>query len=372
MENSRKNNVHLVLRQTNALSGTPRIFRRQALSLAHQGTPVTILSESIHSELQNKENIRCKKVWKWPKNSLFQRRFFDWQTRRINLASPNSLVIGHGDTLHQDILFLHTCVHKGAEVAPGPHNNKNLSIPLHRMIFEQGSFKMLVCNSKMMKDDIQKRFNVTQETHILYPAYEKEMVNSVNPTAVTDIRQKLGNKLVVGLITSGNLENRGATALIKAAGKLSPAEKQKISILIVGNEKHPEKYYQLATDVGLHSQVMWMKPRIDVANLISAVDIVVHAARIEAFGMSVLESMVLARPIITTSTTGCGELFAGIQKDFIIQKQSEDEIAPKLSELIQNASLRQSMGAANRIEAEKYTWENYDRKFLELVKFDRY
>lgn len=370
MEKPLKNNVHLILRQTNALSGTPRILRRQALALAQHGQNVSVISESFHSELTDNPKIKCLKTWKWPKNTLFQRQWFDWQAKRLCSKSPKSLVVGHGDTLHQDILFLHTCVHLGADVYPGPHNDKNLSIPFHRMIFEKGSFNVLVCNSKMMKNDLQKRFNVNKPTHIFYPGHDQNLINTINPTAVNEIRQKIKaeNKLVLGVITSGNLENRGAFALIKAVAQLPLPERQKVSVLIVGKEGKPEKVYKLAGELGIGEQVFWMEPRLDVANLIAAVDIVVHAAKIEAFGMSVLESMALARPIIATSTVGCAELFPEVQKDYIIERQDPAAIAEKLKSLINQDNLRAEMGKLNQEIARLHTWEKYDENFLNLIR----
>jgi UDP-glucose:(heptosyl)LPS alpha-1,3-glucosyltransferase len=176
MENGTKNNVQLILKNTDALSGTPKILMRQAFALSNLGHKVSVISETFHPSLSSSSRIKCIRNLKWPKNTLTQRKLFNWQaTRKMD---PNALVVGHGDTLNQDILFMHTCVHKGAEVNPGPHNNKNLSIPFHKMIFEQGHFKEVVCVSHMMKNDLQKRFNIKVPMHVIYPGHDKDIVKN--------------------------------------------------------------------------------------------------------------------------------------------------------------------------------------------------
>ena len=368
MKNSTKYNVDLILKNTDALSGTPKILMRQAFALAQENYDVSVIAETFHSDLIKSPDIKCLKTFKWPKSTLFQRKFFNWQAQRK--VRPNSLTIGHGDSLRQNILFLHTCAHKGAEVAPGPHNDKNLSIPFHRMIFEQGSYDEVVCVTNMMKDDIRKRFNVTKPMHVIYPGHDKEIVNQVNPAVVQEIRNNLkveNDQIVIAVIASGNLENRGAFTLIRSLAYLTQEERDKIKVLIVGKENKPAKIYQLAQEVGMKDRVLWMNARPDVANLISVADVMVHAAHIEASGLTFLEFMAMSKPIITTTTVGFSEILPDIQKEFIIEKQEAMSIAQKLKPLIASSDLRHKMGIENQKVAAQLTWENYDKQFMQIV-----
>lgn len=369
MKNHSKYNVDLILKNTDALSGTPKILMRQAFALAANNYDVAVISETFHPSLLSSHQVKCHKTFKWPKSSLFQRRFFDWQARRKTRS--NSLIIGHGDTLFQDILFLHTCAEKGSEVAPGPHNNKNYSIPFHRMIFEQGNAQEVICVSHMMKNDIQARYNVKVPMHVLHPCHDKDIINQVNPHVVQEIRKNLkveNGEIVVAVIASGNLENRGAFTLLRSMALLTHEEREKIKVLIVGKENRPSKIYQLADEVGMKNKVLWMEPRSDVGNIISAADVVVHAAHIEASGLTFLEFMALSRPVIATETVGFSEILPQIQKEFVIKRQDAQEIAEKIKILIANPELRHRLGEENRKVASLMTWESYDQKFMEIVE----
>src|SRR5690554_272941 len=107
-----KKNVHLILRNTDALSGTPRILRRQ-VDLLDDVSNVSVIADNFHPELLQNKKISRLKTYKWPKNGLFQRQFFDWQAQRLTRSHKADIVIGHGDSLIQDILFMHVCIHKG-------------------------------------------------------------------------------------------------------------------------------------------------------------------------------------------------------------------------------------------------------------------
>ena len=368
MKNPSYYNVDLILKNTDALSGTPKILIRQAESLIKDGADVSVIAENFHESLRTNPAITCKKTFKWPKATLFQRRFFDWQAARK--VRKDAIVIGHGDSLHQDILFLHTCVHKGAEVNPGPHNLKNLSIPFHRDIFEKGSYKEIVCVTHMMKDDIQKRFNLKVPIHVIYPGHDKNITNQVRPEAVQQIKNELKvqeGEIVVAVICSGDLDNRGAFATIRAFAHLDDSYKQRVRILIVGKEKRPSRVYKAAEEVGMGDRILWLNVRPDVANLIMAADIVVHAAHIEASGLTFLEFMALSRPVITTKNVGFSEILPEIQKDFIIDKQDDVLISEKLKVLLDDPALCQEMGEANRKVASLITWERYDEQFMEII-----
>lgn len=365
-----KGNFKLVLRQTNALSGTPKILRRQADLLTSLGHQVEVISDNFHHDLIKNPLVKCRKTFKWPKNNLTQRKVFDLQARYQAKKTPG-IVIGNGDTLHQDILCMHTCVHKGAEV--GLDVSKNTSIPFHRDIFTKGSFKTLICNSQMMRDDLIKRFNITTPIHVLYPGFDPAILKT-NEEKVKSLRDQLSphKELIIGVITSGNLSNRGAYALLEGLKFLSDEEKNKVSILIVGKEGRPQKIYDLAESVGMKDRVHWIEPRPDVGNIISSVDVIVHAAKMEAFGMSVLEAMAFGKPLITTQYVGCNELFGDEQREFIIEKQDAELIASKLKIFINNYEFAFRIGKLNQEIARNYTWNHYDQGFLEILRAGDY
>lgn len=64
---------------------------------------------------------------------------------------------------------------------------------------------------------------------------------------------------------------------------------------------------------GLEGRVIFLGWRDDVANLISAADVLVHVPRREGFGLVVLEAMALGIPIVATRVDGIPEVVAGTE-----------------------------------------------------------
>src|SRR5690606_37956886 len=96
------------------------------------------------------------------------------------------LVIGHGDILNQDILFIHNCVHLAHERIEGRDLPKDHEVGrIHEAIFNQGTYKLLVCNSQMMKDDLVRRFNVDPgKAVVIYPEVNLEKFKVSDKKAV--------------------------------------------------------------------------------------------------------------------------------------------------------------------------------------------
>ena len=89
----------------------------------------------------------------------------------MGLKHKPKLVIGHGDILNQDILYIHNCVHLAYELVERkslPEDHEVGSI--HTSILTKGSYKVLICNSEMMKNDLVKRFKIDPEKAVvIYP-----------------------------------------------------------------------------------------------------------------------------------------------------------------------------------------------------------
>ena len=136
----------------------------------------------------------------------------------------------------------------------------------------------------------------------------------------------------------------------------------------MGHEKYPQNVYLAAQAVGMGERILWLSARADVANVIRAADVVVHAANIEAAGITFLEFMALSRPVIATKTVGFAEILPEIQKDFVIERQDLHLIAVKLRELLDQQGSWALMGEENRKIASRITWERYDERFMEVVR----
>jgi UDP-glucose:(heptosyl)LPS alpha-1,3-glucosyltransferase len=85
------------------------------------------------------------------------------------------------------------------------------------------------------------------------------------------------------------------------------AEYPDAQLLIVGlneNDKASAKSVALARNLGVVSRVKWLGHREDIAQLMSAADLLVHPARYDTTGTVILEAIVNGLPVVTTAACG--------------------------------------------------------------------
>lgn len=67
---------------------------------------------------------------------------------------------------------------------------------------------------------------------------------------------------------------------------------------------------------------------------------------------ALIEACAIGRPIVTTDVPGCREVVEHGVNGFLVPLYDDIELSERLSQLINNESLRNQMGVAGRIKAE--------------------
>lgn len=102
-------------------------------------------------------------------------------------------------------------------------------------------------------------------------------------------------------------------------------------------------------------------PHLDHASIPAALakaSVVVCASHGEPFGMSVLEAMASATPVIATAAGGPKELVADGVSGYLFDVGDSRSLSLRLSQLLSDQDLRSRMGLAARgIAARKYSWD---------------
>ena len=345
-------------------SGVPRLVLSELNYFKEKGHQAFAIAERIQKDAILKAGGTPYKTFRWPISGFFRRKFYISRVKKAITKLKPDLIIGHGDIIEQDICFIHNCVHLAYKLINGKELPPDHEVGLiHSQILTEKKFKVLVCNSEMMKIDLTNRFNLEdKEVIVHYP----ELNGHKFGVSKKSMREKLNisdDTIVIGLITSGNFKKRNVKLLLETLFDL-PSE-QKIHILIAGKDKS-EPFKELV-EKSIHP-ITFLPPTDDVECYYNSTDIFVLPAHIEEFGMSVLEAMACKKPVIVSKMVGSSEILEGDSKDFILQELSKEELGNKLTKLIQNKEFRAELAKLNHETAMKYSTTNQNKKFESLLK----
>jgi UDP-glucose:(heptosyl)LPS alpha-1,3-glucosyltransferase len=347
-------------------SGVPKIVLQQLDFFSSIGFKTYAISEVINKPMIKEFHGNPIKTIRWPFSGYFRRRFYQYQVQKwINKNRPD-LVIGHGDIVEQDVLFIHNCVHLANELiekCPLPKNHEVGRI--HERILTRGKFKLLICNSKLMKNDLVKRFNLDPiKVEVIYPNINLSKFKVKDPEKIKkEWRKKLGipqDVFVIGLVTSGNFKKRNLALLIEAFKEIY--QKYPKSHLFVAGGNIDQKYKDMISD-----GVTFAPTLIDVKNYYYLLDVFCLPAHIEEFGLSVLEAMYCGKPVVTTKTVGASEIFEGRSRELVMDSPDKKVLIEMLCKLF-DPLFYSEVREQNYITSLKFSSEHQNKKFEEVLK----
>lgn len=345
-------------------SGVPRLILSEISYFKDKGFVPYIVAERIDEKPFLMAGAVSHKTFRWPISGLFRRKFYMGRVDHAISKIKPDFIIGHGDIVNQDICFIHNCVHLAYELIHGKSIPKEHEMAqIHAEILTKKQFKVLVCNSKMMKEDLTKRFDLSdREVIIHYP----ELDSTIFGKGTNNIRGELGiddDTIVIGLITSGGFKKRNVKLLLEVASQLDT--QKKIHIIIAGKDKK-DPFLKIISKSKF--PITFLPPTNKVEEYYNSCDIFALPAHIEEFGMSVLEAMASRKPVVINNKVGASELIQGRSLDFILPSLDPNELEQRLLKLIENDELRLELGELNYEIAMKNSSFNQKQKFEDLLK----
>lgn len=217
--------------------------------------------------------------------------------------------------------------------------------PYHRYLvrveaamFRHPNLRAVICNSHMVAKDIQRRFGVAPERlHVFYNAVD---TGRFNPGLTAEYRQPVRQRLGcnadcrVWLIVGSGFQRKGvAEAILAMAG--FPEDR----LWIVGNDRQPGRYRNLAARAGVADRIFFLGPQTDVRPFLAAADAFLLPSWYDPFPNACLEALACGLPVVASTSTGTAELIrfrengavcrAGDAEDLLRQMKS---LRPRLGD----------------------------------------
>jgi UDP-glucose:(heptosyl)LPS alpha-1,3-glucosyltransferase len=237
---------------------------------------------------------------------------------------------------------------------------------IERQAFRSSMLKRTVAVSNLVRDDLVREFALDpQQVVTIYNGVDLERFRPASDdSARATIRPRMG---VTGsapmVVFAGNgFARKGLEFLIRAWPRLA----REAWLVVVGEDRAMLKFRRLSHRLGVAGRVVFAGRRRDISEIFSAADVFALPSLFEPFGNVVMEAMASGLPPLTSACAGVSELMPEPMQRFVVNDPTNPrEIAAKLDELIERrAEFRETVRAG----AERCTWDEYGRRFIQLIE----
>jgi len=165
------------------------------------------------------------------------------------------------------------------------------------------------------------------------------------------------------LVVSRLTPRKGIRFLIRAMGSLPESAR----LVIVGGGGERANLEVLAKETGIENRVEFrgLIPHEGLPGIYREADIFCLPSLNEGMSNTVLEAIASGLPIVATVTGGTRELVKDGENGYFVETGSSDDLAEKLGRLVADPELRNRMGAASRLRAERMSWRAVAERYAE-------
>jgi UDP-glucose:(heptosyl)LPS alpha-1,3-glucosyltransferase len=349
----------LVRQKYTPFGGAERFMDRAVSALRASGTEVAVIARAWQGEQPGTGFIRCDpfhlgRTWR---DAGFAMRVQDiiaggaFDLVQSHERIPGCHIYRAGDGVHATWLELRGRVHSPLQrfaTALQPWHRYTLAA--EATMFRHPGLRAVICNSRMVRDDIAARFNVAQDKlHLIHNGVDLEYFHPEPCAAHRDrVRAELGiapgSPLV--LFVGSGFERKGLPQLLAAFARLPRRDAQ---LVVVGRDRREQALRRLAAGLGIGPRVRFMGRQQDVRPYYGAADLFALPTLYDPFPNAALEAMACGLPVVTSTTSGIAELIVPGQNGFVADAVDIAALARHLDAAIAAGS---DMGAQARVTAE--------------------
>jgi UDP-glucose:(heptosyl)LPS alpha-1,3-glucosyltransferase len=206
-----------------------------------------------------------------------------------------------------------------------------------RRLFTSALLKAVICNSKMVRQEIRDRFGVSEDRlPVVYNAVDSETFSPALRMHRDTMRQKLGvaPDATLFLLVGSGYVRKGVAAAMRALSRL-PANTH---LLVVGRDKARGHYKRLASRLGIASRVALVGAQDDPKPFYGAADVFVLPSLYDPCPNAALEAMACGLPVVTSTKCGAAELVIEHDAGFVCAARDLDALTTHMRTLTDAAA----------------------------------
>jgi UDP-glucose:(heptosyl)LPS alpha-1,3-glucosyltransferase len=240
------------------------------------------------------------------------------------------------------------------------------TLAMEQKLFASPWLRAVLCNSKMVRDDIKARYGLADERlPVLYNAVDSG-VYSPQLREYRDAvrtRYRIAPDATVYLLVGSRFGRKGVPAAIAALAQLpAPAH-----LIVVGDDRHPGHYKRIARSHNVRERVTFAGFQDDVRPFYGAADAFVLPTIYDPFPDAAMEALACGLPVVTSTRSGAAELVTENDAGFVCDARDVDALAAHMRALL-DPGTRAQLGDNARRAVEPLTPAAMTLKLVLLYK----
>lgn len=360
--------------------GAERFVERALGALVAQGTEVTLLCREWAGGEQGGFAVEiCDPPYSRIKGRTARDASFARAVQEIIAQGRFDLVQSHeripgchiyraGDGVHATWLELRDAARGGmARLATALSPWHRHTLAAEAAMFRHPDLQAVICNSRMVMDDIARRFGVAADKlHLIHNGVDTARFHpGLRGEHRTVLRTEVGcgDTAKVVLFVGSGYERKGVPTLIDALARLP----RDVELWVVGRDKAQAAMERRASRAGVAGRVRFFGPRQDVRPFYGAADLFCLPTLYDPFPNAALEALACGLPVVTTPTCGAAELIDEGRNGSVCAAGDAATLAACLEALLAAGPTPEQRAAA-RASVEAYTLEATAGRLLDLYR----
>ena len=353
--------VVLIKSKAKTKGGLEKVFSRIASRFISKGAELTVLTDDKLGDDRPDLNIRIAPLSpiSWPPSLRLAQ--FDRQIRSFLAKHPADIIFGmdrsRNQTHYRAGNGVHSAFLESRRRSEGALKYAAcLCNPMHRSIlnlekdlFESQGLRKIFTNSNMVKNQILERFSIdASKIQTIHNGVEwKEFAAPFHVWAQKKEElcrsfQLDPNSFFFLFIGNGYLR-KGLLELFKALSKI---KERNFTCLVVGKDRHVERYRRAAANLALQDKIRFFGPRQDVISFYQIADVLCIPSFYDPFANVTVEALAMGLYVLSSQDNGGKEILTpGANGEILPNIQDPDSFAQYLLEVTKHPKTLQSAPA---------------------------
>lgn len=240
---------------------------------------------------------------------------------------------------------------------------------MERQMYASSQLKAVICNSRMVCDDIERHFpNYRATLRVIENGIDVARFKRDDSTDQIgrDTRRQLdiAEHASVFVYVGSGFERKGLATAIAALAHVST----RAHLIVVGRDSRMGQYRRAARAHGVYERVHFMGSQDDVRPYLWAADALVHPALYEAFGIVIAEAMAAGLPVLASRRTGAAlSMIDGPQTGCVLDALDVAGFGRAMSEFAARDEVQRRRASADcECIAQGYTTERMRAELLDF------